>query len=231
VYAHAQPPLGAPEYALKTDSQLQQDVTDELNWDAAIEANKIDVYVKDGSVTLGGEVTTLWEKWEAERAVRHVSGVKSLVIQLTVAPIDERSDADIAHAAQNVLAWMSSVPRDAVKIQVEKGWVTLSGEVDWDYQRRSAAGAVRYLAGVKGVTNDISIETDSPAGQIKESIEAALERFDGTDQQITVSVSGRTVTLSGNVASWWQRDRARDSAWNAPGVQHVTDHLVINSPS
>ncbi len=215
---------------MKTNSQLQQDVTDELDWDAAIDAANIDVAVKDGSVTLGGEVGTLWEKWEAERAVRRVAGVRSLVIKLTVAPLDMRSDADIAHAAQNVLAWISSVPRDAVNIQVENGWVTLSGAVDWDYQRRNAAGAVRYLAGVKGVTNDITIESDSPAGEIKESIEAALDRrFDAAEQHIVVSVSGRSVTLSGNVTSWWQRDRARDSAWNAPGVQHVTDHLVVNS--
>lgn len=214
---------------MKTDLQLQQDVTDELNWDAAIDATKIDIAVKDGAVTLGGEVGTLWEKWEAEQAVQRVGGVKSLVIKLSVAPLDTHSDSDIAHAAQNVLAWTSAVPKDSVKIQIEDGWLTLSGSVDWDYQRRGAAGAVRYLAGVKGVTDNITIETDSPAGQIKENIEAALvRRFGYEEQNIVVSVSGRTVTLSGNVTSWWQRDRARDSAWNAPGVEHVTDHLVVN---
>lgn len=214
---------------MKTDSQLQQDITDELNWDAAVDAAKIEIAVRDGTVTLGGQVTTLWEKWEAEQAVQRVGGVKSLVVKLAVSPLGTHSDADIAHAAQNVLAWSSAVPRDCVKIQVENGWVTLSGSVDWDYQRRSAAGAVRYLAGVKGLTDNISIETDSPSGRIKESIEASLvRRFDAEDQNIVVSVSGKTVTLSGNVTSWWQRDRARDSAWNAPGVQHVTDHLVVN---
>jgi osmotically-inducible protein OsmY len=214
---------------MKTDSEIQQDVADELNWDAAIDASKVEVTVKDSLVTLGGQVSTLWEKWEAEQAVQRVAGVRSVVIKLDVAPLDAHSDADIAKAAQNVLSWVSGMPKDSIRIQVENSWVTLSGTVDWDYQRRKACSAVRYLSGVKGITDDISIKSDSPAGEIKEDIEAALERrLDADEQSIVVSVSGKNVTLSGTVTSWWQRDRAFDSAWNAPGVEQVTDHMVIS---
>ena len=130
---------------MKTDSEIQQDVADELNWDAAIDASKVEVTVKDSLVTLGGQVSTLWEKWEAEQAVQRVAGVRSVVIKLDVAPLDAHSDADIAKAAQNVLSWVSGMPKDSIRIQVENSWVTLSGTVDWDYQRRKACSAVRYL--------------------------------------------------------------------------------------
>jgi osmotically-inducible protein OsmY len=112
---------------------------------------------------------------------------------------------------------------------VENGWIQLSGKVGRDYQRQNAAAAVRYLVGVKGITDDITIRSETPSAQIKEEIEAALERrFDSEDQDISVSVSGKNVTLSGTVTSWWQRDLARNSAWNAPGVQNVTDHMTIS---
>ena len=213
---------------MKTDSQLRQDVTDELNWDAAIDATKIEIAVHDGLVTLGGQVSNFWEKWESEQAVQRVAGVKALVVKIEVALLGSHTDADIARAAEHALAWASYLPKDAVKIQVEGGWIKLSGKVDWDYQRQNAAGALKYLAGVKGVTNDITLNAETPSGRIKTDIEAALQRrFDADDQDIAVSVSGKNVTLSGTVTSWLQRDLARDSAWNAPGVQNVTDHMTI----
>ncbi len=213
---------------MKTDAQIQQDVTSELAWDAAIDATKIDVTVKDGLVTLGGQVINYSEKWEAERAAQRIAGVKALVVKLVVAPLDTRTDADIARAAESALAWVSYVPKNTIKIQVENGWITLSGTVTWDYQRQNVATAVRYLTGVKGVSDEITIQPDAPSTQIKADIESALERgFDSEDQDVAVSVSGRNVTLSGTVTSWWQRDLARNAAWNATGVQHVTDHMTI----
>jgi osmotically-inducible protein OsmY len=214
---------------MKTDSQLRQDVIDELNWDAAIDATKIEIAVQDGLVTLGGQVPHYSEKWVAEQAVQRVAGVKALVVKIAVAPPGSHTDADIARAADSALAGVSYLPKDAVKIQVENGWVQLSGKVDWDYQRQNAAAAVRYLVGVRGITDDITIRSETPSAKIKEDIEAALgRRFDSDDQDIAVSVIGKNVTLSGTVSSWWQRDLARNSAWNAPGVQNVTDHMTIS---
>jgi osmotically-inducible protein OsmY len=214
---------------MKTDSQIQLDVTSELDWDAAVNATKLDVAVKDGLVTISGQVGSYSEKWEAERAVQRVAGVKALVVKIVVAPLDARTDADIARAAaEGALAWVSYLPKESIKIQVENGWITLSGKVDWDFQRQNAASTVRHLKGVKGITDDIVIALETPSSAIKANIEAALERrFDSEDQHIAVSVSGKDVTLSGSVTSWWQRDLARDSAWNAPGVQNVKDHMTI----
>jgi osmotically-inducible protein OsmY len=214
---------------MKTDAQLRQDVIDELNWDAAIDATKIEIAVQDGLVTLGGQVLHYSEKWVAEQAVQRVAGVKALVVKIVVAPAGSHTDADIARAAESALAGVSYLPKDSVRIQVENGWIQLSGKVGRDYQRQNAAAAVRYLVGVKGITDDITIRSETPSAQIKEEIEAALERrFDSEDQDISVSVSGKNVTLSGTVTSWWQRDLARNSAWNAPGVQNVTDHMTIS---
>ena len=161
-------------------------------------------------------------------AAARQSPLRRTVFKIAVAPPGSHTDADIARGAENALSWISYLPSDAVKIQVEAGWIRLSGSVDWDYQRQNAASAVQYLAGVKGISNDITINADTPSTQIKSAIEAALQRrFDAADQDISVTVTGKDVTLSGTVTSWWQRRLARNSAWNAPGVQHVTDHLTI----
>jgi len=213
---------------MKTDSQIQQDVTHELQWDAAIDSTDINVSVDNGLVTLEGQVNSYPEKWEAEKAVQRIAGVKALVVKLAVTPLDQRSDEDIARAAESALSWASYLAKDSIKIQVENGWLTLSGTVPWDYQRQNAARAVRYLTGVKGVSDEIKIQTDLPSTKIRADIEAALERgFDYKDQDIVIDVSGRNVTLSGTVTSWWQRDLARNAAWNAAGVQNVTDHMTI----
>lgn len=213
---------------MRTDKEVLADVTDELDWDAAIDARLITVAVRDGLVTLGGEVNSFSEKWEAERATQRVTGVKATVVEIRVAPPGAKSDLDIAAAAGHALAWVSFVPQNCVKIQVEDGWNTLSGSVAWDYQRQNAVASVRFLSGVKGLSNNILVTADAPSDTLQADIEKALERrFDAADQDIKVSVSGRDVTLSGTVASWWQRNQARDSAWNAPGVQNVKDDLTV----
>jgi osmotically-inducible protein OsmY len=141
----------------KSDTQLQQDVLAELSWEPSINAADIGVEVKDGIVTLAGHVNTYAEKWDAERATQRVAGVKALAVEMDVRldGMNNRTDADIARSAENVLQWTTYLKKDAVKIKVEKGWVTLTGEVEWQYQRQAAAAAIRYLMGVSGVSGQI----------------------------------------------------------------------------
>ena len=215
---------------MKTDTQLQQDVLAEQKWEPSVNAAQIGVEVKDGIVTLAGHVNTYAEKWDAERAAQRVSGVKALAIEMDVklSGSGKRNDADIAGSANNVLQWTSSLPKDGVKVMVESGFVTLSGEVDWEYQRQSATGAVRYLTGVTGVSNQIVIKPKVSLSAVKSDIEAALKRRAQADaQKISVDVRGADVTLSGKVHSWSERDLAKHSAWGTPGVRNVVDNMTI----
>lgn len=220
---------------MKTDSQLQQDVSAELEWEPSVHAARIGVEVKDGVVTLAGQVDSYAEKWNAERAAQRVAGVKAMAIALKVqlTSLSERSDADIAGAVENVLEWTSLLPAGAIKVMVEGGWVTLSGDVDWQYQKQAAAGSVRTLMGVTGVSDQISIKppgTAVMATAVKSDIEAALKRTAIADaKQITVAVRGADVTLSGTVHSWAERETATNSAWGTPGVRNVVDLLTLAS--
>ncbi len=214
----------------KTDKQLQQDVTAELAWDPAINAAEIGVEVKDGVVTLAGHVGSYAEKLEAERAAQRVSGVKALAVEMDVqiAGSYMRTDADIARSAENVLGWMSDLPMDSVQVKAEGGWITLTGVVGWEYQRQAAGAAIRYLMGVKGLSNEIAIKPQVSGSAVKADIEAALGRLSKADaQKISVLVNGGDVTLTGTVRSWSERATARSSVWNAPGVRNVVDNLVV----
>ena len=215
---------------MKTDTQLQQDVLAELKWEPSVNAAQIGVAVKDGIVTLAGHVSTYAEKLAAERAAQRVSGVKALAIDMDVklSGSSMRNDADIAGAAINALQWTSSFPKDGVKVMVDSGCITLSGEVDWEYQRQAAAKGVRYLMGVTGVSNQIVIKPHVSLSAVKSDIEAALKRRATADaQKISVEVRGADVTLTGTVNSWSERDLARHSAWGTPGVRNVVDHMTI----
>lgn len=215
---------------MKTDTQLQADVMAELKFDPSVHAAQIGVEAKDGVVTLAGEVSSYSEKWNAERCAQRVSGVNALAIDLKVklSSFGKRTDADIARSAENVLDWTSSVPKDAIKVLVEDGWVTLSGEVEWQYQKQAAADALRYLWGVIGVSDQIAIKAKVSASSVKSDIESALKRHASKDaQEITVAVNGPDVTLSGNVHSWSERELAVHAAWNTPGVRNVVDRTVI----
>ncbi|GAI55469.1 unnamed protein product, partial [marine sediment metagenome] len=194
---------------MKTDSQLQQDVCAELKWEPSINATQIGVQVKDGIVTLAGEVNSYSEKVDAEIAAQRVEGVKGLAtaINVKVHGKNQRRDADIAHAAEHVLSWSNYVQPDVVKVAVEKGWVTLSGQVRWDFERRGAVAVIRHLKGVVGVIDQITIKDKVSSKLVKDDIEAALKRRakkEGSD--ITVDVSGTNVTLTGTVHSWSERD-------------------------
>ena len=215
---------------MKTDTQLQNDVMAELKWDPSVNAADIGVEVKDGVVTLSGHVDKFTEKWAAERAAQKVTGVKALAVELDVSlpGASNRSDADIARTAENVLEWTTSWPTDHVVVMVEKGWITLSGELDYEYQRQIASSAVRHLMGVTGVSNQIVIKSRLTSSSVKSEIEAALKRRALTDaQEIMVTVNGSKVTLTGVVQSWSEHDMVSDSVWNTPGVTDVSNNISV----
>lgn len=215
---------------MKTDNQLQTDVIAELHWDPSINPADIGVEVKDGVVTLSGHVSSFAEKWSAEHAAQRVSGVMALAVEMDVNlfGLGKRTDADIASSAESVLTWTTFLPKESVKVMVEDGWVTLSGDVDWEYQRVSALNAISSLMGVKGIIDHIKIATKVSKILVKSDIEAALKRRATKDaQNITVEVDGNDVTLRGKVHSWSERELATDSAWCTPGVNKVKDYMTI----
>lgn len=217
---------------MKTDTQLRDDVIAELNWDPAVNASDIGVIAKDGVVTLTGHLGSYAEKYAVERAVQRVSGVKALAIEMKVqlAASYERTDTDIAMAAERALQWNVLVPDDKVRPMVEKGWITLSGEVAWDYQRSAAEKAVRDLLGVVGVTNLIKVVPQVTAADVKKSIHDALVRqADRESKEVEISVVGSQVTLKGKVHSWAERTAAQGAAWSAPGVATVVNNLVVEA--
>lgn len=216
---------------MKTDADLQKDVIAQLAWEPAIHATQIGVEVRDGVVTLAGDVATYTEKWYAERAALRVSGVNALAVELKVklAGSARRTDSDIGQSARNVLDWTTSVESSAIKVLVEGGWITLSGEVDWQYQKQAATDAVRGLMGVTGVSDQIAIKHKPMASIVKADIDAAIRRSAAKDSsEILVEVKGTDVTLTGQVHSWSERDLATDSAWSSPGVRNVIDKMTLS---
>ena len=214
---------------MKTDLQLHKDVIEELRWDPQINEAEIGVSVKGGVVTLSGTVETLAQKYAAERAVERVAGVRAVAEELHVHPTTERQqdDTEIAHAAVNALSWNIEIPA-SITVKVEGGWVTLKGEVNWNFQRLAAEYAVRYLAGVKGLLNLIDVKPTVTPAEVKSKIEAALKRHAELDaERITVDTTDGKVTLKGNVRSWTERVDAENAAWAAPGVREVDDRLVV----
>jgi len=215
---------------MKTDSTLQVDVSDELAWDPAITHTDIGVTVRDGVVTLTGTLPSMAEKHAAEDAVRRVSGVKGLAVNLDVKllPQHERTDEDIVVAARRALEWNAQVPANAIQVSVEKGYITLTGQVTWAYQRKAAERAVRPLIGVRGVANQVHVKPAVTSGQVEQRIQGALARHAERDaKHVNVRVDGAKVVLSGRVHSLAERDAVCGAAWSSPGVALVVDDLVV----
>lgn len=216
---------------MRTDSNIQNDVSEELKWDPSLEDDDIAVSVRDGVVTLAGYVKSYLDKWHAERAASRVKGVKAIAndLEVRLPSTSTRTDPDIARAAVDALKWNISVPDDRIKVKVERGWVTLEGDVDWYYQRESAERAVRYLTGVQGVSNLIVVKAKTAASDVKQKIKEALSRgaqFDA--DRITVEVSGNKAILRGAVRSSAERRDAERAARNAPGITEVENLLTVD---
>ena len=214
----------------RSDLNLQQLVLDELDWEPSVNAAEIGVTVKSGVVTLTGTVTSFAEKRAAEEAVLRVRGVKAVAeeIDVRLPGSSKRSDSDIAQAAVNAMKWNVYLPDEAIKVKVEDGIVTLSGEVEWYYQREKAVDAVRPLIGVRGIVNLVKVRPRSTSGDIRERIRKALLRTASEDADaVHVTVHAGEVTLSGSVRTMQEREDAVRSAWAAPGVTKVINEIKL----
>src|SRR3989441_2844072 len=214
----------------RSDEEIQRDVLAELKWDPRLQPNEIGVIVKDGIGTLTGSVASYLKKWAAEEAAHRVRGVKAVAndVEVRLPGAGQRTDADIAAAALRALEWDAFVPVDKLDITVSKGWITLKGEVEWQFQKQDAEKVVRRLSGVRGVSNLITIKPRLSAFELEDKIEQALVRSAETDaQRITVEVQGSKVILKGTVRSWAERDEAERTAWSAPGVTSVDNRITI----
>ena len=213
----------------KKDAHLESDVKSELLWDSSVTSDKINVKAKDGVVTLTGTVPHYSEKVAAELAVQRVTGVRGIADEMEVR-IEEsygKGDSEIAKAAADAIEWNYSAPKN-VKVTVDKGWVRLTGEAEWDFERNAAKNAVSSLLGVVGVTNDIVIKSSVRATDVKTLIEDALKRsVESEAKGIQVAVNGNRVVLSGSVHSLAEMYDAGTAAWNAPGVLVVENTLKI----
>lgn len=216
---------------MKTDLQLQRDVIDELKFEPSIRDTEIGVAVKAGVVTLTGFVDSYAEKFSAERSAERVNGVKAVADEIKVKLLGtyQRSDTEIAHAVVNALRWDIQVPDDRIKATVDGGWVDLEGDVEWQYQKWAAEGAVRNLTGIKGVTNLITVKpkrvsTHEVSQKIKDSLRRHAER---DADRITIEAKDGQVTLRGTVSSFAERQDAERAAWQAPGVTKVDDYIAV----
>ncbi|MDI9311042.1 MAG: BON domain-containing protein [Limnohabitans sp.] len=216
---------------MKTNENLQKDIQDAIKWEPLLHAAEIGVTVKDGVVTLTGTVDNYLKKNEAETAAKSVKGVKAVVEKIEVqytSSWSKKTDTDIANEVVSALRWSWNVPNDVVKAKIENGWITLDGDLTWNYQREAARNAVKNLEGVKGITNNIKIKSDNTDSIEKEAIEKALSRnWSINNDNIEVKVKANEVTLKGEVSSYYQKDEAERIAWNAPGVCSVNNQISV----
>lgn len=217
---------------MKTDSDLRHDILTELAWDPVVPEAKVGVAVSDGVVTLSGRLDTYAEKIATQRAVERVSGVQAIALEIDVVPqgVHKRSDTEIAMAAEQALGWNTSVPKDRVKVAVEKGWVTLSGELDWNFQRGAVERMIRPLKGVLGITDNITLKSLPIPANLSARIQDALTRQASREaRRIEIAVDGSVVTLRGHVHSWAERNAAEGATWSAPGVSRVDNQLTVRA--
>jgi osmotically-inducible protein OsmY len=217
---------------MKTDSELKQDVQSELAWDPLVPETRIGVTVKDGVVTLVGHLDTYEQKIAAKRASERVAHVKAIAVELDVIPlgVHQRSDTEIAAAAEHALSWNATIPQNQVKVTVEKGWVTLRGELDWNFQRRTVERVIRPLKGVLGITDNIRLKTLPLPANLTNRIQEALTRQAMREaKRIEVVMDGSAVTLRGHVHSWAERNAAEGATWSAQGVSRLNNELTVEA--
>jgi osmotically-inducible protein OsmY len=217
---------------MKTDVDLKRDVLTELSWDPLVPETRVGVAVSEGVVTLTGHLDTYAEKVAAKRAVERVGGVKAIAMELDVIPlgIHQRSDTEIAAAVEHALSWNTSVPAGLVKVTVEKGWITLEGELDWNFQRRAVERMIRPLKGVVGISDNIRLKALPLPTNLSNRIQEALTRQAMREaKRIEIAVDGSVVTLRGRVHSWAERSSAEGATWSAPGVSRVNNQLTIEA--
>jgi osmotically-inducible protein OsmY len=215
---------------MKTNEELQKDVQDSIKWQPLLKAAEIGVTAKNGVVTLTGNVNSFTKKIEAEKAAKSVVGVRAVVEDINVKFTNshEKNDEDLATEILSSMKWDWSVPNDKVQVKVENGWVTIDGSVEWNYQKESARSCAANLIGVKGVTNNVSVKTNSNDAIEQADIEKALSRsWMVDDHNIQVKVNGNKVVLRGAVESIFEKDEAARLAWNAPGVNEVDNELAV----
>lgn len=213
-----------------SDHELRQHVLDELEFEPSVNATHIGVGANAGVVTLTGFVSSYGEKLAAERAARRVKGLKAIAEEIEVRlPSDKKSsDDEIAGRAVDILKWRVGTPANRISVKVEKGVVTLTGDVEWRFQRSEAEAAIHNLTGVAGVANLIRVTSPIQVPEVKEKIQKALHRSADLDaSRITVHLDGGKVVLGGKVRAWYERDIAERAAWSAPGVTEVQDHIQI----
>jgi osmotically-inducible protein OsmY len=216
---------------MKSNAELQQDVQDAIKWQPLLNAAEIGVTAKDGVVSLTGVVDSYVKKTEAEDAAKNVAGVRALIekIEVKFSGSYSKTNSEIATEVLDALRTRWDVPKDIIKVKVEAGWITLTGEVAWNYQKEAAEDAIKNLTGVTGVTNDITIKSESLESVEKTDIEKALKRnWAFHENRIQVQVSDHKATLTGSVDSLYQKNEAGSIAWNAPGVWTVDNELTVD---
>ena len=216
---------------MRSDSEIERDVREELKWDPDLDADDIAISVKDGVVTLAGFAKSYSDRLEAEHAAKRVAGVHAVAndIEVRLPSIDQRPDPDIARDAIANLKAQLPLSHDGIKVIVKDGWLTLEGPVEWQYQKTTAENAVRHVKGVKGVTNVISVKPKVEPTDIQRRIQEAFKRNAEVDaNRITVETHGSEVILKGTVRSWMEREEAERVAWSAPGITYVDDRIVVS---